>query len=235
MYHQRISRVHYSVHSNTICSLPLHCHNRLLHLEATSTGHPLSPAYMALETPASTSTNGRIEHTLTSFNPFSEEDQHEQSSYAIVSNIFTKLRNTVANPLSSALAGPSSSQLERKPSSAAAPPSSRNAPGSSERRGSFTSLAQLGRNAAPALVALTPIVTEPPTFKTEFDAPPARTGGGLFGFMTPDPGDTNYGTAIPGFPIADDARSVKTAASIGPRKSASVSKVIRRLRGEGTF
>lgn len=40
-----------------------------------------------------------------------------------------------------------------------------------------------------------------------------------------------YGTSIPGFAIPDDARSVRTVAST--KRGASVSKVIRRLRGEG--
>jgi 1-phosphatidylinositol-3-phosphate 5-kinase len=38
-------------------------------------------------------------------------------------------------------------------------------------------------------------------------------------------------TNIPGFPIADDARSLRTVASA--RQNDSVSKIIRRLRGEG--
>jgi 1-phosphatidylinositol-3-phosphate 5-kinase len=41
-----------------------------------------------------------------------------------------------------------------------------------------------------------------------------------------------YGTTIPGFSIPEDARSIRTATSV--KRSASVSKVIRRIRGEGT-
>jgi 1-phosphatidylinositol-3-phosphate 5-kinase len=40
-----------------------------------------------------------------------------------------------------------------------------------------------------------------------------------------------YSTSIPGFPMQDDARSIRTAGSL--KKNNSVSKVIRRLRGEG--
>jgi 1-phosphatidylinositol-3-phosphate 5-kinase len=40
-----------------------------------------------------------------------------------------------------------------------------------------------------------------------------------------------YGTTIPGFSIPEDARSIRTSVSV--KRSASVSKVIRRIRGEG--
>ena len=41
---------------------------------------------------------------LTSFNPFSEEDENDQSSYALVSSLFSKVKNSLSAPLS---AGPS--------------------------------------------------------------------------------------------------------------------------------
>jgi 1-phosphatidylinositol-3-phosphate 5-kinase len=166
--------------------------------------------------------------TLTSFNPFSEEDEH--SSYALVSSLFSKVRNTFAVPLTSALA-----PAERKPQTAtvqsqSAASTSRESlpkvPESRERRGSFGNLG--GRYAAPPVV--TPVISESPTFNTSIEIPSTR--GGRFGFITPDAVEGTYGTAIPGFPIADDARSIKTSTSVGP-KNASVSKVIRRLRGEG--
>jgi 1-phosphatidylinositol-3-phosphate 5-kinase len=97
-----------------------------------------------------------------------------------------------------------------------------------ERQSSFGSLG--GRYAAPPVVSLTPVVSESPTFNISTET--ASTRGGRFGFISPDAAEGTYGTAIPGFPIADDARSIKTSTSVGP-KSASVSKVIRRLRGEG--
>lgn len=42
-----------------------------------------------------------------------------------------------------------------------------------------------------------------------------------------------FATSIPGFPIQDDARSIRTSTSL--HRSGSVSKVIRRIRGEGAF
>ena len=171
--------------------------------------------------------------TLTSFNPFSEEDEH--SSYALVTSLFSKVRNTFAVPLTSALA-----PVERKPPAtpvAIVQPQSTAStsreylpkfPEPRERRSSFGTIG--GRFAAPPVVSLTPVVSELPTLSLSTEALPTR--GGRFGFITPDAGEGTYGTAIPGFPIADDARSIKTTTSVGP-KNASVSKVIRRLRGEG--
>ena len=168
--------------------------------------------------------------TLTSFNPFSEEDDH--SSYALVSSLFSKVRNTFAVPLTSALA-----PAERKPPATAvqsqsAASTSRESlpkvPEPRERQSSFG--ARGGRYAAPPVVSLTPVVSELPTLNITTEG--LSTRGGRFGFITPDAADGTYGTAIPGFPIADDARSIKTTTSVGP-KNASVSKVIRRLRGEG--
>jgi 1-phosphatidylinositol-3-phosphate 5-kinase len=40
-----------------------------------------------------------------------------------------------------------------------------------------------------------------------------------------------YGTTIPGFSIPEDTKSIRTSVSV--KRSASVSKVIRRIRGEG--
>ena len=70
------------------------------------------------------------------------------------------------------------------------------------------------------------MVSETPSYAGESDRPPSR--GGAYGADTPDGG----GYSIPGFPIQDsDARSIRTNVSL--RRSASVSKVIRRIRGEG--
>ena len=172
--------------------------------------------------------------TLTSFNPFAEQDEHP--SYALVSSLFSKVRNTFAAPLTSAL-----TPAERKPPAAtvqsqSAASTSRESlpkpPELKERQASFASLG--GRSAAPPVVSLTPVVSpvvsESPTFNIGIET--SSTRGGRFGFIAPDVAEGTYGTAIPGFPIADDARSIKTSTSVGP-KSASVSKVIRRLRGEG--
>ena len=43
-----------------------------------------------------------------------------------------------------------------------------------------------------------------------------------------------FGNTIPGFPIQDDARSIKTSTG-SLHRSGSVSKVIRRIRGEGAL
>ena len=39
---------------------------------------------------------------LTSFNPFSEEDEHDQSPYALVSSLFSKVKSTLSAPRSAA-------------------------------------------------------------------------------------------------------------------------------------
>ena len=166
--------------------------------------------------------------SLTSFNPFSEEDEHDQSSYAIVTSLFEKVKNTLAAPLSSAAANNTSATVVNPPTAKDLTipinPPSRPQP---ERP---NSLAIVPSNPAPPLVSLTPVVSEAPSYNTEYDRPPSR--GGLFSSPT-DSSEGLYGTAIPGFPIADDARSIRTTGSANLRRTASVSKVIRRIRGEG--
>lgn len=168
--------------------------------------------------------------TLTSFNPFSEEDEH--SSYALVSSLFSKVRNTFAVPLTSALAPaerkPPAVTVQSQPTANTSRELFPKAPEPRERQASFGTLG--GRFAALPVVSLTPVVSESPTFNTSPET--SSTRGGRFGFITHEAADGTFGTAIPGFPIADDARSIKTNTSVGP-KNASVSKVIRRLRGEG--
>lgn len=175
--------------------------------------------------------------SLTSFNPFSEEDENDQSSYTLVTSIFSRMKNTLSAPLSSAVGTTSNTQ----PSTNTTNPST----GVSDaRRPSYTT-AQSGSNfssrtttserpnplisappqTAPPLVSLTPAHSEIPT---EY--------GRLMPQRTPyspavDFGDVMPFGSIPGFPIQDDARSVKTSTSI--HRSGSVSKVMRRLRGEG--
>ena len=75
-------------------------------------------------------------------------------------------------------------------------------------------------------MSLTPAQSELPTYAAELDSAGSQRpyAGGLDG--------PEYGTSIPGFPIPDDARSIKTSTSLH-RSSNSVSKVMRRLRGEG--
>jgi 1-phosphatidylinositol-3-phosphate 5-kinase len=76
---------------------------------------------------------------------------------------------------------------------------------------------------------LTPVVPDPPSFSVEREHSPSRSGLYTPVYESQDGGV--FGTAIPGFPIQDDARSIRTSASLN--RSASVSKVIRRIRGEG--
>lgn len=91
-------------------------------------------------------------------------------------------------------------------------------------------MAVISSNPAPPLVSLTPVVSEGLTFNSDFDLSLSRAA-----LINPSASDGleggPYGTTIPGFSIPEDARSIRTAPSV--RRSASVSKVIRRIRGEG--
>ncbi|KAI0778644.1 hypothetical protein BD413DRAFT_510727 [Trametes elegans] len=170
--------------------------------------------------------------SLTSFNPFSEEDEHDQSSYALVSSLFSKVKNTLSAPLASA--GPSATPVHPQSSAGNTAPEQRrpslqySSSNQSNKSGpdKATPFSIIASNPAPPLVSLTPVVSETPSYTGEYDRPPSR--GALYGPETPDGG----GYAIPGFPIQDsDARSIRTNVSL--KRSASVSKVIRRIRGEG--
>lgn len=160
------------------------------------------------------------EFTLTSFNPFQEEEELDQSSYTYVTSLLSKVRNTFAPA-----PAPKSQQVPSQPQPTINhdPP-----PRIGERK---ATLPLVSKAPAPPLVSVTPVVSEAPSLQRDIDSPVSRTG--LFGFGANDSTEGPFGTAIPGFPIADDARSIKTSTSYGHRKSASVSKVIRRLRGEG--
>ena len=179
--------------------------------------------------------------SLTSFNPFSEEDENDQSSYALMTSILSKMKNTFTTPLSS------TSLPSTAGASAAGPPNS--AP--SERRRQSTSVMQIHSptesshsfserrpslnvipsHVAPPLVSLTPVVSEGLSFNIDFDLSIPR--GASINPSASDSFDGGlYGTTIPGFSIPEDARSIRTSVSV--KRSASVSKVIRRIRGEGT-
>lgn len=159
--------------------------------------------------------------TLTSTNPFAEDDEHDQSSYAYVSSLFSKVRNTFAPP---------APKPQQAPVSAVPRSTTETKPRIGERKGS---LAVVSKNPAPPLVSVTPVVSEAPSFQHDIESPVSRTG--LFSFTSAHDNavDGPYGTAIPGFPIDMDARSIKTSTSLGHKKNTSVSKIIRRLRGEG--
>ncbi|KAG6874420.1 hypothetical protein C0995_015156 [Termitomyces sp. Mi166 len=180
--------------------------------------------------------------SLTSFNPFSEEDEHDQSSYTLVTSLFSRVKNTLAAPLSST--APSA------PANPTAPPNQGTIQGPSEqRKPSYTaqtqssgfstrpsgadrpfSLATAPAQAAPPLVSLTPAQSEVPTYSVEYDRSPSR-GGSFYSQLMETGEGAPVATSIPGFPIPDDTRSIKTTASV--HRSGSVSKVIRRIRGEG--
>ncbi|TFK41916.1 hypothetical protein BDQ12DRAFT_677375 [Crucibulum laeve] len=178
--------------------------------------------------------------SLTSFNPFSEEDENDQSSYTLVTSIFSRMKNTLSAPLSSTASNPStgtsslvngiaSPSEPRRPSytTVQAQTSSYASKASTERR---LPLVTAPAQAAPPLVSLTPAQSELPTFTSDYDHPSSRKGGNYS--PGPETGDNSlFGTTIPGFPIQDDARSIKTTASF--HRSGSVSKVMRRIRGEG--
>ncbi|KIJ28157.1 hypothetical protein M422DRAFT_215436 [Sphaerobolus stellatus SS14] len=175
--------------------------------------------------------------SLTTFNPFSEEDEHDQSSYALVTSLFSKVKNTFTVPLTSAvtnavgrdrnntdgaLLSPNAlSQPRESPlSPVLAPTRPLDRPGS---------LSINPSNPAPPLVFLTPVVSEAPYLYVHENVPPSRAGF----YAASEGNDGGYGTAIPGFPITDDARSIRTSGSAQLRRTGSVSKVIRRIRGEG--
>lgn len=155
-------------------------------------------------------------HSYVSFNLLAnDDDEADQSSYAYVSSLFSKVKNTFA---------PSTSTKPPPAPVRPAPPAPSIQSRTGERRGS---LPPISKNLAPPLVSVTPVVSDSPVL----DSPIARNA--IFGLTPVDGPEGPYGTAIPGFPIADDARSIKTSTSVGHKKNASVSKVIRRLRGEG--
>ncbi|KAG6878320.1 hypothetical protein C0993_008917 [Termitomyces sp. T159_Od127] len=181
--------------------------------------------------------------SLTSFNPFSEEDEHDQSSYTLVTSLLSRVKNSLAAPLSSSTAPPvpvnttapsnqgvtQGAPEQRKPSYSAQIQSSNFSNRSSGADRPY-SLATAPAQVAPPLVSLTPAQSELPTYSVEYDQSPSRHGS-FYSKMIETGESVPVGTSIPGFPIPDDTRSIKTAASI--HRSGSVSKVIRRIRGEG--
>ncbi|SRR5216683_5323843 len=178
--------------------------------------------------------------SLTSFNPFSEEDENDHSSYALMTSLFSRVKNTFTTPLSSAppsstagasTAGPpNSATVERRRPSASV---TQNHPPNESSRSSTEcrpSLAVVPSHVAPPLVSLTPVVSEGLSFNIDLDLPLPR--GAFINTSASDSIDGGlYGTTIPGFSIPEDSRSIRTTASV--KRSASVSKVIRRIRGEG--
>lgn len=174
--------------------------------------------------------------SLTSFNPFSEEDENDQSSYALVTSLFSKVKNSLASiPLTSNPTSPppTSTNLPtndaRRPSGTISPPSR---PPLTERPHSLTVVAS---HPAPPVVYLNPAISELPSFNAEYDRYSPQAG---IHFPALDPSNEGYhhlyAGAIPGFPIPDDARSIRTSVSM-PKPNRSISKVIRKIRGEGVL
>lgn len=203
--------------------------------------HPTSPTVANGGPVRSSSSSTRVVDdvtSLTSFNPFSEEDEHE-SSYTLVSSLFSRVKNSFAAPLSSAVTAASNTngrdavpQNEQRRSSVGTHPIQATSPVIKPVSDRFRPkiVGGSGPSLAPPLVSVVPALPETPTFSSEYEKTPSR--GNLFYSPTTESQDGGaFGTAIPGFPIQDDARSIHTTTSL--QRSASVSKVIRRIRGEG--
>lgn len=182
--------------------------------------------------------------SLTSFNPFSEEDEHDQSSYTLVTSIFSRMKNTLSAPLSTAVGVSTSPSVSnntnistvvgteaRRPSYTTAQTGSSTFSSRTNASDRPNPLTAAPAQAAPPLVSLTPAESELPTFTIEYDRSSQTQSRVPYSPAFDFGENAPFGTSIPGFPIQDDARSVKTATSI--HRSGSVSKVIRRLRGEG--
>ncbi|KAF8347025.1 hypothetical protein F5887DRAFT_958971 [Amanita rubescens] len=179
--------------------------------------------------------------SLTSFNPFSEDDDNDKSSYTLVTSIFSRMKNTLSAPLASTTqaAVPSTTgtnapaplnlsdqrRLSHAGQSQVSAPVTKT-PGSERRNPLHPAVA----SAAPPLVSLTPAQSEVLSYNAEHERSPSRSGA-FYSPVWDSSEGALFGTSIPGFPIPDDARSIRTSASF--HRSASVSKVIRRLRGEG--
>ncbi|KAJ7922865.1 hypothetical protein B0H13DRAFT_1982098 [Mycena leptocephala] len=178
--------------------------------------------------------------SLTSFNPFSEEDENDQS---FVTSIFSRMKNTLSAPLASVAAASSSAPNNASTSANATAPAAeprRPSYGTNQTNSNLSSRTTTSVDRpnslsavhlaapAPPLVSLTPAQSEVPTYSVEYERSPSRNSV----FPSYDSQDGGiFGTSIPGFPIQDDARSVKTTTSL--HRSNSVSRVIRRIRGEG--
>ncbi|KAF5392476.1 hypothetical protein D9757_002262 [Collybiopsis confluens] len=163
--------------------------------------------------------------SLTSFNPFSEEDENDQSSYTLVTSIFSRMKNSFAAPLASTTStfnvnnNYAPTPMDQKRPLAQSLPTGPSRPSNGDRPNSLSAAVAIP---APPLVSLTPAQSEAPTYSVEYERSPYRTG-----MLSSESADGGlFGTSIPGFPIPDDARSVKTTGSL--HRSGSVSKVIRR-------
>ena len=204
---------------------------------------PITPHFQAVS-PSRTSPH-RLDDAscLTSFNPFSEEDENDQSSYALVTSLLSRVKNTFAPTLATSstpapshqpTAGGSEGNSTSEPTRRASVHTQNSNVSSRSGPERPTTLHRLSSSLpAPPLVSLTPVTSEAPSFNIEYDRPSSFKG--FFPSTITENGDgPSYGVTIPGFPIQDsDARSIRT--TISTNRQGSVSKAMRRIRGEGTF
>jgi 1-phosphatidylinositol-3-phosphate 5-kinase len=195
--------------------------------------------------------------SLTSFNPFAEEDENDQSSYTLVASLFSRVKNSISAATTSG-SQPSTTTPNAQTNGPSVHSPSVTSPKQpsvkihdkrpplTPRLGTHASSRSIDKTSgkfsisnkpAQPLVSLTPVVSELPSVNTNPPNPDYYDGA-----MTPNqssspyafhdtPDSHNYATSIPGFPIPDDARSIRTTMSL--KRSASVSKIMRRIRGEG--
>ncbi|KAF6754295.1 hypothetical protein DFP72DRAFT_990499 [Ephemerocybe angulata] len=194
-------------------------------------------------------------NTLTSHNPFAEQDEHEQSSVNKFINGFYSKMNSIlplsATGTSVGSAGSSggassvapasggglsgANPLEPRRPSLVTTATTNSTISSKTNQDRPQSLFTAPTQVAPPLVSLTPAQSEVPTFSLEYGEHGAQRQAGMpyspspFGF---DEGGGLIGTSIPGFPIPDDTRSIKTSTSFQRTNSLST-KVMRRIRGDG--
>ncbi|KAF5332625.1 hypothetical protein D9611_005067 [Ephemerocybe angulata] len=193
-------------------------------------------------------------NTLTSHNPFAEQDEHEQSSVNKFINGFYSKMNSIlplsATGTSVGSAGSSggassvapasggglsgANPLEPRRPSLVTTATTNSTISSKTNQDRPQSLFTAPTQVAPPLVSLTPAQSEVPTFSLEYGDGAQRQAGmpyspSPFGF---DEGGGLIGTSIPGFPIPDDTRSIKTSTSFQRTNSLST-KVMRRIRGDG--
>ncbi|EJD52194.1 hypothetical protein AURDEDRAFT_181710 [Auricularia subglabra TFB-10046 SS5] len=206
---------------------------------------------------ASASSPHVLEHdaaTLTTFNPFSDEDEREQSSYALVTSLLTKVKHTLSAPLhASAPAPPQPAQTQtplqqrgsestvqtvssassKTPSEPVAPPRPRHRSSRDRPHALLKTAALKPTGIAPPLVSRTPAVPEPITYSSNAHAESSRMASGSYYAESVDIYGS-IGTSIPGFPnIQDDAKSIHTVASasltaLNNVQKGSVSKAIRK-------
>src|SRR5882762_7007497 len=137
---------------------------------------PYSPVQSTISGPSSLSrsrSSTKLDDvtSLTSFNPFSEEDENDQSSYTLVTSLFSRVKNSLAVPLSavasassnvtSANAGGQGHMGTNEPRRPSLPTTQNSQSTFSSHRLSYAadrpnSLTVVPSNLAPPLVSLTP-------------------------------------------------------------------------------